>query len=76
MATYSGAPLPKKLAIRAGSTVALLAAPRDFESTLGALPEGVRLRRGARERAGTIILFVKSRADLPRRLRRDPRPGR
>jgi CheY-like chemotaxis protein len=68
MAGYSGTPLPKKLGIRAGTTVALLGAPRDFPRTLGALPEGVDLRRDARKKANVVLLFVKSRADLEKRL--------
>ncbi len=67
MAGYSGTPLPKKLGIKPGSTVALLGAPSAFERTLGRLPEEVRLRRQARGRADLILLFAKSRADLKQR---------
>jgi CheY-like chemotaxis protein len=67
MAGYSGTPLPKKLGIRGGVAVALLGAPQGFESTLGALPEDVRLRRQARGRPDLVLLFVKSRSDLRRR---------
>ena len=42
MAGYSGTPLPEKLGIKPGSTVALLGAPDDFVETLGALPTGFR----------------------------------
>ncbi|MGH9789176.1 MAG: hypothetical protein ACRD4U_10795, partial [Candidatus Acidiferrales bacterium] len=67
MAGYSGTPLPKKLAIRPGAVVALLAAPPGFERTLGALPENVRLQKHARGRPALTLLFSKSRAELERR---------
>jgi CheY-like chemotaxis protein len=67
MAGYSGTPLPKKLGIKPGSVVALRGAPAGFEQTLGRLPEGVRMTRTAR-RADRTLLFVRSRAELARRL--------
>ena len=47
LAGYSGTPLPKKLGIKPGSTVALVGAPEGFEATLGALPEGASVVRRA-----------------------------
>lgn len=70
MAGYSGTPLAKKLGIKAGSVVALVGAPGDFEATLGELPEGVTLRKGARGRCDLAIWFTKSRKDLERRIGR------
>jgi CheY-like chemotaxis protein len=68
MAGYSGTPLPKKLGIRTGSTVALLGAPEGFaERTLGPLPEGATLRTGTRAAFHVGLLFVRSKADLARR---------
>jgi len=67
MAGYAGTPLPKKLAVKPGSVVALLGAPKSFEETLGTLPEGASLRRDARKAANVILLFVRSRADLEKR---------
>jgi CheY-like chemotaxis protein len=67
MAGYTGRPLPKKLGIRSGSTVALLGAPPGFEQKLAPLPENVRLQKQARGPASLILLFAKSRADLDRR---------
>jgi hypothetical protein len=67
MAGYSGTPLPKKLGIKPGARVALVDAPDDFEATLGDLPEGVRLRRGARGPTDVVLLFARSRACLARR---------
>jgi hypothetical protein len=49
MAGYSGTPLPKKLCIREGARVALVNAPPDFESVLGALPEGANVSERRRE---------------------------
>lgn len=40
---YSGTPLVKKLGIGAGSHVAVLNKPVEYESLLGELPEGVKL---------------------------------
>ena len=69
MAGYSGTPLPKKLGIKLGSTLALVAAPDDFDQTLGTLPDGVRVRRQARGRAAErVMLFARSLAELQRRL--------
>jgi Protein of unknown function (DUF3052) len=64
---YSGTPLPRKLGIKEGTTVVLVAAPERFERALGALPEGVVLRRGNRGARGTTIWFVRSRRELEQR---------
>lgn len=64
---YSGTPLPKKLGIREGSRVAVVAAPSGFASVLGALPPGAQLRTNARGRLDVIVFFVTRRAELARR---------
>ena len=64
LAEYSGTPLPKKLGIKQGSTVALVHAPPNFEQTLGALPEGAEVQRGPEGRPDVIILFTRERARL------------
>lgn len=66
MAGYSGAPLAKKLGIRAGATVSLRGAPRGFEKVLGELPAGARVRRGGRGASDVVLLFVRKRVDLSR----------
>ncbi len=43
MAGYCGAPLAKKLGIKAGSAVALIDAPDGMAEQLAPWPEGVRL---------------------------------
>jgi hypothetical protein len=63
---YSGTPLPKKLGLREGESVALVSAPKDFRETLGALPEGVQLRDGVRT-SRVVILFARRKAELARR---------
>ncbi len=67
LAGYAGAPLPKKLGVKAGMTVVLLGAPAGFVKTLGALPPGVVFRRMA-GRADLTIWFARSRRDLERRI--------
>jgi CheY-like chemotaxis protein len=67
MAGYSGTPLPRKLGIKPGTVTALRGAPAGFETTLGRLPEGARVTRTVR-RADRTLLFVRSRAELARKL--------
>lgn len=66
---YAGTPLPKKLGMKPGFAVALVGSPQGFETTLGTLPEGVRLRRGS-GRCDLLLWFVRTRQDLERRVRR------
>ena len=69
MAGYSGTPLPKKLGIKANHRTACIQAPPSFRETLGELPPGVVLRRGAGGSTAwdVIILFVERRPDLEKR---------
>ena len=67
MAGYSGTPLPQKLGIKPGHRIALLRPPEDFNATLGALPEGVAVRRAARGPLDVIVQFVGSERELRRR---------
>jgi hypothetical protein len=67
-AGYSGTPLPKKLGIKPGHRLLLLAAPDGFE--LGALAEDVTVVRRAQGEADVIVSFHTARADLERRLPR------
>ena len=69
MAGYSGTPLPKKLGIKEGSTLALVGAPDGFlVSTLNPLPDQVELRARARGPLDVIVFFTVSRAKLERRI--------
>ena len=69
-AAYAGVPLAKKFGIKVNSVVGLVNAPKDFEKTLGELPDGVMLRWQARSGCDLIIWFTTSRADLERRIER------
>jgi len=65
---YSGTPLPRKLGIRAGHRVALIAAPEGVEDLLAPLPDGVRLLRRRAPALDVALVFVRSAAELRRRL--------
>ncbi len=69
LAGYSGTPLVKKLGIKPNSIVALIGAPKDFDRTLGELPEGVKLKKQANGQCDLIIWFVRMRAELYDRIR-------
>jgi hypothetical protein len=66
VAGYSGTALVKKLGIRAGCRVAVVAAPDGFAEGLR-LPPGTQLRTQARGRLDVIVFFVTRRAELARR---------
>jgi hypothetical protein len=66
VAGYSGTPLERKLGIKEGSCVAVVAAPNGFADSLE-LPKGVALRQHARGRLDVIVFFVTRRAELVRR---------
>jgi hypothetical protein len=68
MAGYSGTPLPKKLGINEGHTVATLSEPKAFGATLGALPAGVRLVHDLRGHRDVVVAFFTQRATLAQRL--------
>jgi len=67
MAGYSGTPLVKKLGIKPGARLALVAAPARFDSTLGVLPEDTTVRRALRGGPfDVILLFAPDRGHLER----------
>jgi CheY-like chemotaxis protein len=72
-AGYSGQPLTKKLGIKPGMTVGIIAAPEGFMETVGVLPPGARLRAGARRPYGLLIWFVRSQKELARGIDRTAR---
>lgn len=63
---YSGTPLPKKLGIKPGHRVGLIAAPSDIDFT--DLAQGVRLIRRAQGRFDVMVFFTRRAAELGRRL--------
>jgi len=68
--TYSGTPLPKKLGVKANSSLALIEAPDGFAASLGRLPEGVTIREKSGRRADLTMWFVRSRTELNRRIKK------
>ena len=64
MAGYSGTPLIKKLGIKEGSRVALVNAPKDFQSELKDLPDGVQFLKPATKSLDIILFFVLSERAL------------
>jgi hypothetical protein len=68
MAGYSGTPLPKKLGIKEGSTVAFSGASDDFETALGSLPDAVTVKRRVAAPLDVAVAFFTRRAQLERRL--------
>jgi hypothetical protein len=68
-AGYSGTPLVQKLGIKPYGRLGLIAAPEDFDATLGALPAGVRVRRRlGGEPFDVIVVFHTRRSALGRGL--------
>jgi hypothetical protein len=67
-AGYSGTPLPQKLGIKEGCTLALIAAPPEL--VLGVLPHGTHLQRGLAGKAlfDVLVVFVKKRTELVARI--------
>ena len=64
---YSGTPLPKKLGIRDGSLVHVVAAPKGFEEMLVPLPGGVEMTARALEGLDVVVLFATRESDLRER---------
>lgn len=64
MDAYAGAPLVKKLGIREGHFVGLVAAPEGFEGQLEGLPEEVDVERGLSGHPDVLLLFVESESAL------------
>jgi hypothetical protein len=71
-AGYSGTPLPRKLGIKPGHTIALIGAPAGFAGTLEPLPERVTVQAGLGGDVplDVIVFFVVQRAELAARLDR------
>ena len=65
MAGYSGTPLPKKLGITEGSTLALIGAP---PGVVEGLPPGVVVKRQARGPADVVVAFFTQRREFERRI--------
>lgn len=70
VAGYSGTPLARKLGIREGARVALIAAPDDFEAAIDGLPPRVRILRRPSAPIDVAVAFFTRRAALERRVGR------
>jgi hypothetical protein len=70
MAGYSSTPLAKKLGIKEGSRVALVNAPKDFQSELGELPDKAEFVKRLTNSLDIILLFVLSERVLAREFAR------
>ena len=66
MAGYSGTPLPKKLGIKEGSRIALVNAPKDFQSYLGELPDRVQFVKRPTKSLDIVLFFVVTERALAR----------
>jgi len=70
-AGYSGTPLPKKLGIKPGMSVALIHGPKDAAAILGPLPDRARLRTSLGGNGPELLIaFFTTRRDLERGLAR------
>src|SRR6516165_9919120 len=69
-AGYSGTPLPKKLGIKAGSTVCLVGAPEGLSDALGQLPDDVSLHNRMKKNCDLVIWFSRSRKQLDQGIER------
>ena len=69
MAGYSGTPLPRKLGIAEGTTLALIGAPAGVLAPLReALPDSVAVKRQARGSADVVVAFFTERRQFERRV--------
>ena len=68
MAGYSGKPLVEKLGIKAGSSIAIVGAPKGYDRLLGTLPKQVSRIRGVRGSLDFIQFFTKEKQELERRV--------
>jgi hypothetical protein len=64
MAGYSSTPLPKKLGIKEQSRITFVNAPEDFQTYLGALPEGAEIVKRLTKPLDIILLFVTTERAL------------
>jgi hypothetical protein len=65
---YSGTPLPKKLGITPGMSVAVLNAPTNLDALLGDLPERVATSRRLGGHHDLVLIFVTRQVDFAARI--------
>lgn len=67
MAGYSGTSLVNKIGIKPGHRLAFINAPKDFTSTLGELPDGVKVVSSGKP-FDVAIVFATSATDFQKRV--------
>ena len=65
---YSGTPLPQKLGIKPGMSIAVLKAPPDIGAILGDLPAGVTVSHRLTGHRDLVLIFITRQVDLASRL--------
>jgi hypothetical protein len=65
---YSGTPLAKKLGVKEGSHVLLIAAPEDYIQLLDPLPPGVHFETKPSQAVAMVHLFVTRKEELRQQL--------
>ncbi|HJQ86349.1 MAG TPA: DUF3052 domain-containing protein [Propionibacteriaceae bacterium] len=66
---YSGTPLPKKLGIKPGTSMAVLNAPANWDAILGELPFRVATSRRLSGHHDLVVIFVTRQVDFAARIR-------
>ena len=61
---YSGTPLPQKLGIKPGMSIAILEAPPEIEAILGELPDGVTISHRLTGHRDLVLIFITRQVDL------------
>jgi hypothetical protein len=61
---YSGTPLPKKLGIKPGMSIAVLNAPANVHALLGELPDRVAISSRLRGQRDLVLIFVTRQVDF------------
>ncbi|HET9779014.1 MAG TPA: DUF3052 domain-containing protein, partial [Propionibacteriaceae bacterium] len=65
---YSGTPLPKKLGIKPGMSMAVLNAPTNLDALLGELPDRVATSRRLSGHHDLVLIFVTRQVDFAARI--------
>jgi hypothetical protein len=61
---YSGTPLPRKLGIKPGMSMAILNAPPNLDAILGQLPDGLAIGRQLGDHRDLVLIFITRQSDL------------
>jgi hypothetical protein len=65
---YSGTPLPRKLGIKSGMSMAVLNAPPNLDAILGELPERVTTSQRLSGHRDLVLIFITRQTDLAARV--------